>query len=84
MICCDWIPHTPGLKYMTKHTFSDTGSGVGMDWAKGFAGIKYAYSVEIDKGDYGFIAPPEEILPTSLEIFAGVYAMAQELVRLRG
>ena len=53
------------------------------DYAKGSGTVncKYAYTLELrDRGDYGFIAPETEILPTCVEATAGVFAMAQALI----
>ncbi|OWF56396.1 carboxypeptidase B-like isoform X2 [Mizuhopecten yessoensis] len=52
------------------------------DYAKGHSGIKYAYTVELgDTGHYGFILPERYIQPSGQEIWAGVKAMAHELIR---
>ena len=41
-----------------------------MDWAKGVAGAKYAYTVELgDTGEHGFVLPPEYIKPTGEDMF---------------
>ncbi|XP_076054215.1 carboxypeptidase B-like [Oratosquilla oratoria] len=40
------------------------------DWAKAVAGVKYAYTVELrDTGEYGFLLPPSQIIPTCEETF---------------
>jgi len=53
-----------------------------MDWSKGVANIKYSYIMEMrGGGTYGFLAPPSEIVPTSLENWAGVVAMAKDLMQ---
>lgn len=53
-------------------------SGGSDDWAKGVAGIKYAYTVELpDTGNYGFVLPASRIEPTGQETWEGVKAMAQ-------
>ena len=45
-------------------------SGIAADYAYGQCGIKYSYTVELrDTGRYGFLLPPEEIIP-------GVVALA--------
>ena len=54
-------------------TFTDPYSGGSADWAQGWAGIKYSYVTELrDEGVYGFLLPPEEILPTGQEVWAGI------------
>ena len=46
-------------------------SGGSMDWALGEAGIKYSYAMELrDTGIYGFVLPPEQIIPTGEEVWA--------------
>ncbi|KAK2710442.1 hypothetical protein QYM36_011835 [Artemia franciscana] len=67
------IGTTPGLLYIA--------SGSSNDWAKGVAGIKYAYTLELrDKGYYGFLLPPKYILPTAEETWNAIKACANELV----
>nr|XP_031827673.1 carboxypeptidase B-like [Nomia melanderi] len=53
-------------------------SGASDDWAKGVAGIKYAYTLELrDRGTYGFLLPASQIVPTSREIWAGIRTIAR-------
>ncbi|XP_060080693.1 carboxypeptidase A2-like [Ylistrum balloti] len=53
------------------------------DYAKGHSGIKYAYTVEMgDLGQYGFLLPERLIQPSCQELWAGVKAMAHELIKL--
>ncbi|XP_018569082.1 carboxypeptidase B-like [Anoplophora glabripennis] len=48
------------------------------DWAKGSAGIKYAYTIELrDNGRYGFVLPASYINPTAKESLAAVRVIAQ-------
>lgn len=47
-----------------------------MDWAKGVAGIKYSFIIELrDTGRFGFLLPETEIIPTASETFAGISAV---------
>ncbi|XP_042856915.1 carboxypeptidase B-like [Penaeus japonicus] len=47
------------------------------DWAKGGAGVKYAYTVELrDTGNYGFVLPPDQIIPTGEETFEALKVVA--------
>ncbi|XP_012262766.2 carboxypeptidase A2-like [Athalia rosae] len=56
---------SPDLLYPT--------SGGSDDWAKGIAGIKYAYTLELrDRGIYGFLLPARQIVPTARETWAGI------------
>ena len=49
------------------------------------ANIKYAYLLEIrDDGRYGFLLPPEQIVPTGEEHWAGVRVIADEILRHYG
>ncbi|XP_015609902.1 carboxypeptidase B [Cephus cinctus] len=61
---------SPDLLYPT--------SGGSDDWAKGVAGIKYSYTVELrDRGTYGFLLPATQIVPTARETWAGIRAIAR-------
>ena len=52
------------------------------DWAKGIAGIKYTYTIELrDRGYYGFILPVQYIIPTGREALAAVKTIAAEISR---
>lgn len=49
------------------------------DWAKS-RGIKYSYTIELrDKGQHGFILPPQFIEPTAKEALAFVHTVAQAI-----
>jgi len=64
--------------------FSDIASGASDDWAKGVAGIKYSYTIELrDAGKYGFLVPETAIEPTGNEIFQGLRTLALGLLRER-
>ncbi|KAL3859594.1 hypothetical protein ACJMK2_009808 [Sinanodonta woodiana] len=50
------------------------------DYAKGSAGVKYSYTLELrDTGVYGFVLPENQILPACEETWAGVKAFALAL-----
>jgi len=52
-------------------------SGTSRDWASGVANIPYVYTIELrDTGTYGFLLPPEQIIPTAKETWAGIIAIA--------
>lgn len=56
--------------------FKDVASGNSVDWAYDAAKIIYSYAVELrDQGQYGFLLPPEQIIPSGLETFAGLKAL---------
>ncbi|CAG0886880.1 unnamed protein product [Darwinula stevensoni] len=57
---------------------ADFAPGPSDDWAKGAAGIKYAYTIELrDTGTFGFLLPPEQIIPTGEETWAAIMAVAR-------
>jgi hypothetical protein len=40
--------------------------------------VKYSYGVELrDTGEFGFLLPPSEIIPSGEETFMGIAAMAK-------
>ncbi|KAL6261581.1 hypothetical protein P5V15_006667 [Pogonomyrmex californicus] len=51
-------------------------SGGSMDWVKGTFGIPIAYTYELrDQGNYGFVLPPSQIIPTGEETLDSLVAM---------
>lgn len=53
-------------------------SGSSADYTYGVCGVKYSYGVELrDTGEFGFLLPPQEIIPSGEEIWAAVVAMGQ-------
>jgi len=72
--------------YGTQYEYGNTAEviyeagGSSMDWAYTTAKIKYAYALELrDKGRHGFILPLDQIVPTCLETYEGLKAMADEI-----
>ncbi|CAB3384918.1 Hypothetical predicted protein [Cloeon dipterum] len=55
-------------------------AGTSDDWAKGEAGIKYSYVIELsDKGRYGFTLPAKFIKPTGADAMEIVKVVANEI-----
>jgi murein tripeptide amidase MpaA len=51
-------------------------SGTSRDWAYGVPGFEFVYTLELrDTGNYGFLLPPEQILPSGEETWAALTAM---------
>jgi len=51
-------------------------AGASDDYAKGVAGIKYSYTVELqDSGYYGFILPASRIIDQGEEMYIGIQAL---------
>jgi len=58
-----------------------TAAGTSLDWALGVAHIPYVYSIELrDTGLYGFILPPEQIIPTAEETWAFHKVAAEQMI----
>jgi len=56
-------------------------SGSSTDWAHGEAGIFFTTSMELrDTGAYGFLLPPEQIIPTAEETWAFHTTVIRELM----
>ncbi|XP_077869608.1 carboxypeptidase A4-like [Saccoglossus kowalevskii] len=76
-IGCDAIYSVHGTVY-TYGTFADhlyIGSGLSQDWGYGTLGSPYSFTVELrDTGEYGFLLPEDQIIPTSEETYAGLKA----------
>lgn len=56
-------------------------SGGTLDWALGEAGIPYSYGMELrDTGNYGFILPADQIVPTGEEVWAFHMTVARQII----
>ena len=54
--------------------------GSSIDWAKGVAGIKYSYAIELpDRGLYGFILPSSRIKPVCQDLFPAIQVLSDHL-----
>ena len=59
---------------------SDLTSGSADDWMRGVAKVNLTYTIELrDKGRYGFLLPPSEIEPVSLEFNAAIFELLDGL-----
>ena len=55
----------------------DATSGGSSDWTYGKLGLVYSYALELrDRGQYGFLLPAWQIIPTGRETFAAMKTMA--------
>jgi len=74
------IKNTHGMvyDYGTISNIIYPASGSSADYVYGVCGVKYSYGAELrDTGEYGFLLPPDQIIPTGEEILAAVIAMAK-------
>lgn len=59
----------------------DTASGITVDWAYD-SGIKYAFSFELrDTGQYGFLLPASQIVPTAQETWMAIRTIMKHALR---
>uniref|UniRef100_A0A5S6Q9V0 Peptidase_M14 domain-containing protein n=1 Tax=Trichuris muris TaxID=70415 RepID=A0A5S6Q9V0_TRIMR len=59
-------------------------SGDGPDWVKTYTKIPYCYTIELRPDHYrkgGFVLPESEIIPTGEEVYAGLKAMAEHILK---
>jgi len=55
-------------------------SGGSMDWAKGIHDIPLTFTFELrDTGNYGFILPPDQIIPSGIELLDGLEVIVDAL-----
>jgi len=67
------------VNYLT-YWLLDPATGASYDWAKGVAGIKYSYTIELrDRGHFGFLLPSSQIIPTGEETWDGLQAAVEEM-----
>merc|ERR1711892_1441809 len=58
-----------------------TASGTSLDWALGVVGIPYVYSIELrDTGNFGFVLPADQIIPTAEETWAFHEVAARQMI----
>lgn len=63
--------------------FADIDSGSSMDWVKGVHKLPITFTYELrDQGGYGFLAPPEDIVPTGKEVLDSFITMFEEASKL--
>lgn len=61
----------------TGGSFIGVASGIMPDWMFGQRGV-FSWTIELrDTGEFGFLLPADQIIPTSEELLAGVLALAQ-------
>lgn len=59
--------------------FLDIASGSSMDWVKGEFEVPIAYTYELrDRGEFGFILPADQIIPTAEETLVSLLAIFRE------
>lgn len=57
----------------------DIAAGGSMDWVKYYYGTRITYTYELrDTGRYGFLLPPEQIIPTGEETLDSLITIFQE------
>ena len=60
-------------------------AGASDDWARGGAGIKYSYTIELpdqNDGKHGFLLPAKQINSVGESTFKGVRAMLLDIIRI--
>ena len=56
-------------------------SGSARDWCKGVAGVKYTTGIELrDEGEFGFLLPEDQILPSAEEFWAFQKSIAADVI----
>merc|ERR1711997_25683 len=60
-------------------------AGASDDWYRGGLGTRYSFTTELrDTGYYGFVLPPEQIIPSGEELFAGMKVVFEKLIEDAG
>lgn len=65
--------------HITTFFLLDVATGSSMDWVKYNFGTRITYTYELrDTGYYGFLLPPEQIIPTGEETLDSIITIFQE------
>lgn len=78
--------HKPHILFLmiNKSLFLDLASGSSIDWAYEKCDVPLTYTFEFrDRGRFGFLLPPNQIVPNSLEIIDGLYALVSKASEFR-
>merc|ERR1711997_796777 len=60
-------------------------AGASDDWYRGGLGARYSFTTECrDTGYYGFVLPPEQIIPSGEKLFAGMKVVFEKLIQDAG
>ena len=63
--------------------YSDPASGASDDWYKGVLGSRFAFTTELrDTGNYGFLLPKEQIIPSGEEMWAAFEVVIAKILSL--
>ncbi|XP_077990588.1 carboxypeptidase B-like [Glandiceps talaboti] len=58
--------------------------GMSIDWGYGASSIKYSYLIELrDTGEFGFLLPDEQIIPSGEETYAGLKALLECILTIQ-
>jgi len=72
--------HGTKFQYGSSAAILYPAAGGSEDWTYGSLGVKYSFSVELrDTGRYGFLLPPDQIIPTGEETFEGLKALVNAM-----
>lgn len=80
------IFNTHGLEFQVGNIYDIIypASGGSNDYTYGVGKVTYSYGVELrDTGEYGFLLPPDQIVPSGEEITAATIAFADCIVRMK-
>ena len=65
---------------MNFNPFADVASAEGFDWVKGVINPYISMEIELrDTGRYGFVLPPDQIIPSGLEFIDGLAVFMDEV-----
>ena len=71
------------LHSITNLHWSDPAAGASDDWYKGVLGSRFAYTTELrDTGFYGFLLPPNQIIPSGEEMWAAFEVVIAKMLSL--
>jgi hypothetical protein len=75
---CWFCRDTAHLTLLFYIVLTAVAGGLGVDWVYGKLGAKFAYDVQLrDNGQYGFLLPDDQIIPSGKETLEALKALAK-------
>ena len=77
----NFFVHILHILHINNKLILDPAAGASDDWYRGVLETRYSFTTELrDTGSYGFALPPNQIVPSGEELFAGMKVVFEKCV----